>query len=112
MLGQHLGRVRLGRVGGAPGRACSSGGWADARAGRDLAVRDRTRQGGGVRGAAAGGHDSRRRRPVHEILAEAKRLGAPVFYPLDRLLEAKRVGQPYYQTDTHWNQSVPTWPTS
>ena len=44
------------------------------------------------------------RRPVHEILAEAERLGAPVFYPLDRLLEAKRVGQPYYQTDTHWNQ--------
>ena len=41
---------------------------------------------------------------MHEILAEAERLGAPVFYPLDRLLEAKRVGQPYYQTDTHWNQ--------
>lgn len=44
------------------------------------------------------------RRPVHEILAEAERLGAPVFYPLDRLFEAKRLGQPYYQTDTHWNQ--------
>jgi alginate O-acetyltransferase complex protein AlgJ len=44
------------------------------------------------------------RRPVHQILAEAERLGAPVFYPLDRLLDAKRRGQPYYQTDTHWNQ--------
>ena len=43
-------------------------------------------------------------RPVHEILAEARRLGAPVLYPLDRLLEAKRREQPYYQTDTHWNQ--------
>ena len=43
-------------------------------------------------------------RPVYEILAEAERLEAPVFYPLDRLLDAKRHGQPYYQTDTHWNQ--------
>jgi alginate O-acetyltransferase complex protein AlgJ len=31
-------------------------------------------------------------------------LEAPVFYPLDRLIAAKRLGQPYYQTDTHWNQ--------
>jgi SGNH hydrolase-like domain, acetyltransferase AlgX len=43
------------------------------------------------------------RRPVHEFLDLAAAVGAPVVYPLDRLLEAKRDGEVYPRIDTHWN---------
>ena len=43
------------------------------------------------------------RRPVHEFLDVAREVGAPVSYALDPLLAAKREGEVYAHTDTHWN---------
>jgi dTDP-4-amino-4,6-dideoxygalactose transaminase len=43
------------------------------------------------------------RRPVHEFLDVANEVGAPVSYALDPLLAAKREGEVYAHTDTHWN---------
>jgi hypothetical protein len=45
------------------------------------------------------------RRPVHDFLDVAARVGAPVHYPLEQLRAKARGGRPvYYVTDTHWNQ--------
>ena len=105
VLGQHLGQVRLG--------VRRRRAWARLLA-RRMALMDELGatwlcviapdKEGVYRELLPAGMTPAARRPVHEILAEAERLSAPVFYPLDRLREAKRVGQPYYQTDTHWNQ--------
>ncbi len=43
------------------------------------------------------------RRPIHEFLGLAEEIGAPVSYPLDRLLSAKGEYELYPRTDTHWN---------
>jgi len=42
-------------------------------------------------------------RPVHEILAIADRVGAPVAYALDDLQRAKRSEAVYPRTDSHWS---------
>jgi alginate O-acetyltransferase complex protein AlgJ len=45
------------------------------------------------------------RRPVHDFLEVAARVGVPVHYPLEQLRAKAREGRPvYYVTDTHWNQ--------
>jgi alginate O-acetyltransferase complex protein AlgJ len=43
------------------------------------------------------------RRPIHEFLDLAEEIGAPVSYPLDRLVGAKGEAELYPRTDTHWN---------
>jgi alginate O-acetyltransferase complex protein AlgJ len=43
------------------------------------------------------------RRPIHEFLDLAAGIGAPVSYPLERLLSAKDECELYPRTDTHWN---------
>jgi alginate O-acetyltransferase complex protein AlgJ len=43
------------------------------------------------------------RRPIHEFLAAADSLDAPVTYPLDRFQAAKQEDELYARTDTHWN---------
>src|SRR6266487_3056778 len=44
------------------------------------------------------------RRPVHELLKVARSVGAPVAYPLDDILAAKNDEPLYLRADTHWNQ--------
>jgi hypothetical protein len=45
------------------------------------------------------------RRPVHDFLDVAARVGAPMLYPLEELRAKAREGAPvYYMTDTHWNE--------
>lgn len=45
------------------------------------------------------------RRPVHDFLDVADRVGAPMLYPLEELRARALAGTPvYYTTDTHWNQ--------
>jgi hypothetical protein len=43
-------------------------------------------------------------RPVHELLRVGKSVGAPLTYPLEALVAAKGEGPLYFPTDTHWNQ--------
>lgn len=45
-----------------------------------------------------------RRRTVHEFRGIAASLGAPVVYPIGELRSAKREAELYSRTDTHWNQ--------
>ena len=42
------------------------------------------------------------RRPVHELLDVARSVGAPVLYPVEELVAAKDQGPLYFPTDTHW----------
>jgi len=42
-------------------------------------------------------------RPVHDVLAMARRAGVPSLYLLDAMIAGKRGGEVYSKTDTHWN---------
>jgi hypothetical protein len=42
------------------------------------------------------------RRPVHELLEVARSVEAPVLYPVEELVAAKDQGPLYFPTDTHW----------
>lgn len=44
------------------------------------------------------------RRPIHDLLDTARAVGAPLLYPLDELRAARGELPVYYATDTHWNQ--------
>jgi hypothetical protein len=45
-----------------------------------------------------------RRRPVHELLRAARSLKPPMTYPLQELVAAKDDWPLYFPTDTHWTQ--------
>jgi SGNH hydrolase-like domain, acetyltransferase AlgX len=105
VIGQHTSRVRMGR------ENCRA--WKQVLAGR-IALAERL----GVTWLCQISPDKEsiypenlptrivpaRRRPVHEFLGIAESVEAPVVYPIDELLSAKREAELYSRTDTHWNQ--------